>query len=133
MKFESSFGTWLRQRRKALDVTQVELADQIGCAKTTIQKIEGDERRPSKQITERMADVLAIAVNERAAFVAFARRPAPSPVAPPVPVQNAATHSLPPQPTPFIGRERELAASDKRCENTACRVFALVGSRADDT
>ena len=36
-----SFGQWLRSRRKALDLTQSELAEQIGCAEETIRKLEG--------------------------------------------------------------------------------------------
>jgi len=52
MKFDGSFGSWLGQRRKALDLTQVELADLVGCSVTTIHKIEADERRPSTQIAE---------------------------------------------------------------------------------
>src|SRR5438067_13845456 len=74
MNTNTSFGSWLRQRRKALDLTQNDLAYQIGCAVATIQKIEKDIRRPSKQITERLADALAISLDERAAFVTFARR-----------------------------------------------------------
>jgi transcriptional regulator with XRE-family HTH domain len=73
MKVNSSFGKWLKQRRKALDLTQVELADQVGYAAVTIRKIEHDIARPSKQMTHRLADALAIAANERADFVAFAR------------------------------------------------------------
>ena len=46
MKVGSSFGRWLRQRRKALDLTQADLADQVGCSVITIQKIEADARRP---------------------------------------------------------------------------------------
>ncbi|HEX9371760.1 MAG TPA: helix-turn-helix transcriptional regulator, partial [Roseiflexaceae bacterium] len=45
-----SFGYWLQRRRKALDLTQAELAQQVGCAVTTIKKIEADERRPSRQL-----------------------------------------------------------------------------------
>ena len=44
-----SFGAWVRQRRRALDLTLEELAAQIGCAAVTIRHIETDERRPSKQ------------------------------------------------------------------------------------
>jgi transcriptional regulator with XRE-family HTH domain len=74
MKFMSSFGKWLKQRRKALDLTQEELADQVGYAAVTIRKIERDIARPSKQMTQRLADVLVIADDERANFVAFARQ-----------------------------------------------------------
>ena len=31
-----SFGYWVRRRRKALDLTQAELAAQVGCAEVTI-------------------------------------------------------------------------------------------------
>ncbi len=65
MKLDGSFGNWLRQRRKALDMTQAELAEQVGCATVTIRKIEADERRPSKQISERMAEVLAISLEDQ--------------------------------------------------------------------
>src|SRR6266540_2465679 len=69
----SSFGYWLRRRRKALDLTQDELARQVGCAIGTLKKIETDERRPSKQLAERLADCLALPTPERAAFLKAAR------------------------------------------------------------
>ena len=33
-----SFGEWLKQRRKALDLTQNELAERVGCSLATIRK-----------------------------------------------------------------------------------------------
>jgi transcriptional regulator with XRE-family HTH domain len=105
MNGNSSFGQWLRQRRKALDLTQADLADQVGCSLATIQKIEMDERRPSKQIAEHMADVLAISRDDRATFLAFARRSeVPPPSLPVRTPQPAPLHNLPFQPTSFIGR-----------------------------
>jgi predicted ATPase/class 3 adenylate cyclase len=68
-----SFGYWLRRRRKALDLTQEELARQASCALETIKKIETDVRRPSRQMAERLADVLQVAPAERAAFIKAAR------------------------------------------------------------
>ena len=47
-----SFGSWVRRRRKSLDLTQEELAQRVGCAPITIRKLEGDEMRPSKQLAE---------------------------------------------------------------------------------
>jgi predicted ATPase/class 3 adenylate cyclase len=73
MEQTHSFGYWLRRRRKALDLTQEQLAQQVGCVVTTIKKIEADARRPSKQLAERLAEVLRIAAEERAAFVQAAR------------------------------------------------------------
>jgi len=69
----TSFGYWLRRRRKALDLTQDALARQAGCALGTLKKIETDERRPSRQLAERLADCLALPAAERAAFVHAAR------------------------------------------------------------
>ena len=56
MKVNDSFSQWLGQRCKALDLTQQELADQVGCSVVTIRKIEGEVCRPSKQIAEWLAD-----------------------------------------------------------------------------
>jgi len=69
----SSFGYWLRRRRKARDLTQQELARQVGCALETIRKIETDARRPSRQMAERLADCLRIPSEERVAFLQVAR------------------------------------------------------------
>jgi len=69
----TSFGYWLRRRRKALDLTQEELARQVGCAAGTIKKLEGDDRRPSRQMAERLADLLQVAPEERPAVLKAAR------------------------------------------------------------
>jgi len=73
MESINSFGYWLRRRRKALDLTQDALARQAGCALGTLKKIETDERRPSRQLAERLADCLAIPAAEHAAFLKAAR------------------------------------------------------------
>jgi transcriptional regulator with XRE-family HTH domain len=72
MREVSSFGAWLKQRRKALDLTQAALARLVGCAVATIRKIEAGEQRPSHQIAELLAQQLQIAPAERATFVQFA-------------------------------------------------------------
>ena len=68
----ASLGYWIRRRRKALDLTQARLAQQVGCAVATIKKIEADERRPSRQMAERLADCLSLPLEERAAFLRVA-------------------------------------------------------------
>jgi transcriptional regulator with XRE-family HTH domain len=73
MSERASFGYWMRRRRKALDLTQAALARRVGCAEVTIQKIEADERRPSRQVAERLAEQLAIPLEERVAFLQCAR------------------------------------------------------------
>src|SRR6266511_2359098 len=69
----TSFGRWLRQRRRLLDLTQDELAQRVGCSVVTIRKIESDERRPSKHIATLLADSLATPPADRAAFLRAAR------------------------------------------------------------
>ena len=128
MNLDGSFGNWLKQRRKALDLTQADLADQVGCSITTIRKIEADSRRPSKQISERMADVLVVMPEDRAAFIKFARQVTKfeSPLVDNL-VALIPAHNLPPQSTPFIGRENELAQIADRLDDPACRLLTLVG------
>jgi DNA-binding SARP family transcriptional activator/predicted ATPase len=48
--------------------------------------------------------------------------PAPLPPSSPAPL-----HNLPPQPTPFVGRERELAEIIRRLTDRHCRLLTLVG------
>ena len=73
MAVEASFGRWLQRRRKALDLTQEELAQQVGCAAETLRKIEADVRRPSRQIAERLAEALEIPEGDRTSFIKAAR------------------------------------------------------------
>ena len=68
-----SFGAWMRRRRKLLDMTQDELARRADCARSTIQKIEGDERRPSREMAARLAELLDVPPEQRAAVVKAAR------------------------------------------------------------
>lgn len=118
-----SFGAWVRKRRRALDLTQGDLARRVGCAEVTIQKIEADARRPSRQIAERLAEHLHIAPDERAAFVESARSiRAVDRLRAPEAVETDNSHArtrtstavLPALPLPltsFIGRARELATA----------------------
>jgi len=69
----TSFGYWLRRRRKALDLTQAELARQTGCSLELIQKLEADARRPSRSLAARLADTLRLSMDERAVFIQAAR------------------------------------------------------------
>ena len=70
---DRSFGRFVRQRRRELDLTQEELARRVGCAAITIRKIEAEDARPSVQIAERLAMALAILLDDRAEFVRRAR------------------------------------------------------------
>jgi predicted ATPase/class 3 adenylate cyclase len=73
METARSFGSWIRRQRKALDLTQQVLADRVGCSLAAIKKIESDERRPSQQIAERLADILDVPADQRETFLKVAR------------------------------------------------------------
>ena len=73
MPSPASFGTWLKHRRKALDLTQAELARRVGCATVTIHKIEADGLRPSRPMAEQLAEALEIPPTGRARFLQAAR------------------------------------------------------------
>ncbi|MEO8606292.1 MAG: tetratricopeptide repeat protein [Chloroflexota bacterium] len=121
-----SFGQWLKQRRKALDLTREDLAGRIGCAAVTLYKIESDERRPSKQIAALLAQHLNISLDEQAAFVQFARAEAVDAVAPWGTPFHSPTN-LPAQPTLLIGRDEDVAAIQKRLVRPESRLLTLVG------
>ena len=74
-----SFGLWIKRRRKALDLTQDALAVRVGCSKDLIVKIEGDARRPSREIATLLATHLQLAPEERDDFIRCARAAAADP------------------------------------------------------
>ncbi len=73
MDTAASFGNWLRKRRKALDLTQAELAERLGCALGTLRKWETGERRPSKQLARELVAVLHLPASQHSTFLQIAR------------------------------------------------------------
>ncbi|RIK22783.1 MAG: hypothetical protein DCC52_13530 [Chloroflexi bacterium] len=69
-----TFGSWLKARRCARDMTQVELARRVGCAEITIRKIEADDLRPSKHLARLLLHELGVRENEQPALMSLARR-----------------------------------------------------------
>src|SRR3712207_2585084 len=78
MPAEASFGPWMRQRRKALDLTEEALAERVGCAGSQIRRVETDRMRPSRELAERLAEVLQIPPEERSRFLSAARSARPT-------------------------------------------------------
>ena len=128
-----SFGDWLKRRRRALDLTQAELADQVGCSAAAIRKMEAEERRPSVQITERLAEIFAIPEQERANFLRFARgelRSAPAETKDQFPwyTFTKSTYSnLPATVTSLIGREHEIMDIREYLRSATIRLVMLSG------
>ena len=65
MRNAHSVGHALKQWRKRRGLTQATLAQQIGCAVSTIKKVEADKLRPSRQLAMRLADFMQIPHTER--------------------------------------------------------------------
>lgn len=108
----TSFGSLVRSRRRALDLTQANLATRVGCSTAMIKKIEHDERRPSATMAERLAEALEVEDRQRATFVATATGAIP-------PGSTVARHGRPSvaggSPT-FVGRETELSVLDRHLD-----------------
>ena len=152
MEHDAPFGRWLRQRRKALDVTQWELAEQVGCTGSTIQKIEEGKRRPSRQVAGLLAEYFRVPPEQRETFILWARLgsendgtgpaspDAPLTAADPeIPAQGEPVSGIParqqtPPPvnlpaslTPLIGRETEIANLRDYLARREVRLLTLTG------
>jgi len=128
MDGNASFGYWVRRQRKALDLTQAELARLVGCAEGTIRMIEADARRPSRQIAARLADQLAIAPPDRTTFIRAARAELSADrLAPPVPYARRTPTALLAQPTPLLGRAREVEQVCTLLRTPDVRLLTLTG------
>lgn len=134
MRTTVSFGYWIKRRRKALDLTQKNLAQQVGCAMVTIKKIEADERRPSRQMAERLAECLAIPSEQRTLFkhcargelsidrLPFAREPIAGSLSQQMESSTPAfinnnEDSIPYEIEQIVGHERELIQLEDHLQN----------------
>ncbi|HEX9990976.1 MAG TPA: tetratricopeptide repeat protein [Chloroflexia bacterium] len=132
MSSDPSFGSWLKQQRKLLDLTQEMLGQRIGYSGRTLEKIESGERHASRQIAELLAQALDIPEDEHAAFVQFARSGtlAPTAGAPgnaPWKAPHRHTHNLPAERTGFIGREDALAHALDLLRHEDVRLLSMTG------
>src|SRR5215469_9993428 len=69
-----SFGSLLKQYRRAAGFTQAALAEQAGYSTVYIGKLEEGERWPLGQTIDVLADALHLSPSERAALEAAARQ-----------------------------------------------------------
>lgn len=115
MEFTPPFGRWLRRRRQALDLTQDELARQVGYARDTLRKIEAGVRRPSRQAAEILADHLHIPAGDRAAFIAFARG------------AEFSHWRLALPSSPLVGRVQDVRLAQEMLGRDEVRMLNLVG------
>lgn len=133
MEHTDSFGYWLRRRRRALDLTQAELAGRAFCSAATIRKLEADERRPSAELAKHLARALAVPTHERERFLRAARgvervdklgiANAPTTHL----AQPRAAGNLPAAPNALVGRSDELGAIGQLLRRPITRLLTLVG------
>jgi predicted ATPase/transcriptional regulator with XRE-family HTH domain len=129
-----SFGQWLRQRRKALDLTQDDLAERVGCAPATVRMIEKGQRRPSKQMADVLAECLRVPEEERTVFLALARGretqrdEGPPPVTRIEAPSNLPPNNLPTQLTPLVGRDDVLEGVVAAIRHDDVRLLTLTGA-----
>lgn len=124
-----SLGYWVRRRRKALDLTQDDLAHRVGCAVITLRKIEADERRPSRLMAERLAQCLLLSPGEASEFVAIATgERQPQSTSPFLKPGGAFSESNLPVPmTPLMGRSEALTAIVNCLRRKDVRLHTLTG------
>ena len=125
MAEELTFGKWLRQRRRALDLTQKALANQVGCAEITVRRMEADAYKPSKELAFVLFEKLGIPEPERDQWVHFARGVAEFPKKYPISLTDNQKNNLPLSLTSFIGREKEQAEITDLLKNK--RLVTLTG------
>jgi len=125
MPEEISFGIWLRSRRRMLDLTQQALANQVGCARITMRRIEAGALKPSKELAGILLEKLGIPEFERRQWILFARGLSGFPTPPIDSSANQLLTNLPASLTTFIGREKEQAEIIKHIRKY--RLITLTG------
>ena len=124
---KNSFGRWLKQRRKALDLTQKELAQRAGCAEITLRKVEAGDLHPSAPLVASLARALGAADADLPDLVALARGVNGDFSARARLLRPQRANNLPAQLTPLIGRQHDIAAVRKRLLSDGARLVTLLG------
>ena len=127
------FHGWLKQRRKALDLTQADVARKANCGVSTIRKLEAGLRRPSRRLAGHLLDVLQVPTEDRPALLQLARAPGHDDASA---EQAAATERampyrgarLPKPPALVVGREADLDQATQLLLSPAVRLLTLHGA-----
>jgi DNA-binding XRE family transcriptional regulator len=120
-----SFGRWPKQQRKALAMTQHEMASQAGCAEVTLRKVEAGDLRPSAQLAASLIRSAGVADADLPDLLDFAlsagsQRRARR-------VRSHRPHNSPAQLTRLLGRAQDIAAARRRLLGAGARPITLVG------
>ncbi|MEM8531229.1 MAG: tetratricopeptide repeat protein [Chloroflexota bacterium] len=131
MSYLSSFGLWVKTLRTTQRWTQRELADQVGCSLSTIRKIEIDERSPSLQLAQLLAQHLHVPEDQLTAFLDAAHPLRPLPQDDTAPSPSRVTlicnqHGFRPL-TPMLGRATALRTVADLLQRPELRLLTLLG------
>ncbi len=140
MSTPNTFPTWLKRRRKALDLTREALARQAHCSVSTIRRLEAGDLRPSTQLVGLLATALHLPPDAIESFALFARGFSQSPPTPDIysPTGSTAVSPLTAAPEPaqgdlpapltsFVGRKQELTAVCDLLHEADVRLLTLTG------
>jgi predicted ATPase/DNA-binding XRE family transcriptional regulator len=132
-----TFGRWLRRLRAQYDLTQEALAELVPCSTQTVRSLESGARRPSRDLAERLADVLRVSAPQRTEFLRLARAAVSvdeqqheeTPPAAPEAASQTVNRYTPPTPTsPLVGREAERQQLAALILGERARMVTLLGS-----
>lgn len=133
------FGHALRRKRLAAGLSQEALSERAGLSVRGISDLErGQRRTPRLETVQMLADALGLDESARAEFIRASRpglipSAAESRSSPAVPAAAAASNgdtsqnNLPLQPTPLVGRKREVAEVISMLRRPNTRLVTLTG------
>ncbi len=134
------FSRWLKKLRAQHDLTQEALAELAYCSVQTIRFFESGKRRPSLEMAERLAEVLAVPAEQQSQFIKLARtalNAAEESGKGSLPTQSAAVATSEPAPpaaprlplpaTLLIGRQPEAVRLQQLLRDEGHRLVTLVG------
>jgi predicted ATPase/DNA-binding CsgD family transcriptional regulator/transcriptional regulator with XRE-family HTH domain len=131
---DTTFGTWLGERRRLAHVSQRELAQRASCSVETVKKIEQGRRCPSLALVKRLAEALNLRHLEVGAFLEYARSGVASSIEPrpaeQIPGKRCArppAGNLPAETTSFIGRTQALSLLKALMWRSEVRLVTIVG------
>ncbi len=127
---QERFGDQLRRHREAAGYSQEELAERAGMSVNAIGALErGERKRPYPDTIRKLADALRLDETARLALAASLRGGllAGTASASIDPVHPTAIADLPGEPTPFMGRDRELGVVRHLLAHAEGRLLTLIG------
>jgi predicted ATPase/DNA-binding XRE family transcriptional regulator len=124
---QESFGERLRRFREAAGYSQEHLAERAGMSANAVGALErGERKRPYPDTVRRLAEALALDDGARLELAALRHgHEATEPPSDEEPVSSFA--ALPGEPTPFIGRDHEVAELRRLITEEGNRLVTLVG------